>query len=85
MTIISGWVLGRNGTDDFGFAAPSGGYRGSEYGNFNMAGTGVTWWRFSADGEDVICRFLCATLTVLNRNQVHFRARYSVRRLRDAE
>ena len=82
---ISGWMLGQNGTDDFGFAAPPGGYRGSDYGNFDMAGAGGNWWSSSADGEDAICRFLYTTPPGLNRNQAHPRKGYSVRCLRDAE
>lgn len=49
----SGWPYG-NGTDDFGFAALPGGYRGQSelLGDFGSARSFGYWWSSSPDGSD---------------------------------
>ena len=46
----SGWESGGNGTDDFGFSALPGGYRGYDDGYFYDAGSYGNWWSSSPSG-----------------------------------
>ena len=81
----SGWNSGGNGTDDFGFSALPGGYRGSNGGYFNDAGNSGNWWSSSPSGGDAWYRNLSIYNPDIFRNSLSPRYGFSVRCLRDAD
>jgi uncharacterized protein (TIGR02145 family) len=80
---MSGWGVGANGTDDFGFSALPGGGRDSN-GNFVAGGIGF-WWSSSPSGGDAWYRFLFSSDPGISRNSLYPRFGFSVRCLRVAE
>ena len=78
-----GWseqLGGGNGTDDFGFSALPGGYRGSG-GTFVNAGYGGNWWSSSPNGGNAWYWYLYSP--DLNRNYTNPRHGYAVRCIKD--
>ena len=80
-----GWYDGGNGTDDFGFSALPGGYRGSGNGTFIGAGDDGNWWSSSPGGGSAWYRSLSSYNPVIVRNLFNPRVGFSVRCLRDAD
>ena len=79
-----GWYDGGNGTDDFGFSALPGGYRGSGNGTFNGAGDDGNWWSSSPDGVFAWSRDLYYSNPSIYRIHDYPEFGFSVRCLRDA-
>ena len=80
----TGWYDNGNGTDDFGFSALPGSYRGS-YGYFNDAGIYGRWWSSSPSGGFAWFRDLRYSNPAILRSDFDPRFGFSVRCLRDAD
>lgn len=73
-----------DGTNDSGFAALPGGWRGSSYGYFNNGKDTGYWWSGSPDGRlDAWCWGLFSDDDDVGRSSFSQRAGFSVRCLRD--
>ena len=81
----TGWSAGGNGTDDFGFSAPPGGYRDFSSGHFLLAGELGYWWSSSPDGGDAWCRYMGYLYSDILRDKYNPLLGFSVRCLRDAD
>ena len=81
----SGWLLGGNGTDDFGFSALPGGNRSNNFGAFGDAGYYGFWWSSSPYGGNAWFRYLDANVPDIHRDDSLPRSGFSVLCLRDAE
>jgi len=86
----SGWFNNGNGTNDFGFSAPPGGYRRevNDVGDFSNAGGSGFWWSSSQQGSCANCywyRALGSGYSDIYRNSSDPRNGASVRCLKDAE
>jgi uncharacterized protein (TIGR02145 family) len=79
------WDGGGNGTDNFGFSALPGGYRGTYYGIFHNAGGLGFWWSSSSNGGDAWGRSMSNSNPGIFRDDYSPRSGFSVRCLRDAD
>ena len=80
-----GWFNGGNGTDNFGFSALPGGYRGPYDGFFGSAGDSGYWWSSSLGPTGPWARDLDSGYPDIDRAGGSLRGGYSVRCLRDAD
>jgi uncharacterized protein (TIGR02145 family) len=80
-----GWQNGANNTDDFGFSALPGGFRGSNNGVFGNAGFLGYWWSSSPSGGNAWYRGLNYYDPGVLRDDFLPRVGISVRCLRDAD
>jgi len=76
----TGWITVGNGTDDFGFSAPPGGYRNYENGAFELSGLYGYWWSSTEGGVNWAWnRNLAFSYTELNRYLANKSIGFSVR------
>ena len=85
LKLMTGWGVGANGTDDFGFSALPGGNRFNDDGVFYVAGSSGLWWSSSPSGGSAWSRHLYGSNPGIIRSNDYPRYGFSVRCLRDAE
>ncbi len=80
---ISGWYSDGNGTDDYGFSALPGGYRGND-GNYYFMGNKAGFWSSTEDGSyNAWSRILNSSYSGVYRNGSNKEVGFSVRCVRD--
>jgi uncharacterized protein (TIGR02145 family) len=80
----SGWNNSGNGTDNYGFSALPGGFRGSSNGTFNYVGYYGYWWSATGyNSSDAYLRSLDYNNSVVNRHNYGKSNGFSVRCVRD--
>gem|GEM_PF-2122524 len=80
----TGWNGSGNGTDNYGFSALPGGYRGVGLGIFYSSGNDGRWWSSASSGSnDAWYRSMYYTLFDVFRSYDSYKSGFSVRLVRD--
>lgn len=80
----NGWNSNGSGTNDYGFTALPGGYRGDLYGTFGSAGGGGWWWSSTQyNSSSAYTRYLLYSFAFVDRTYYVKSDGFSVRCVRD--